>query len=195
MTSSRFSVLMPAWLYALAVTLLLLFGCAQDPCEKDSNCGQGSCKTQDGVKTCVCSPGYEADAGGICTVRWRDKFLGTYTCTETQVQEGGMDTLKPLPYDITVISGSSGTEITFVGIGVNSNCQSTRRATAKLLSGSQFDINTPQSYCGGDPDLSATAIQGTGSLNNGEITLNYVYEFTLSSNANRYLCTAKLKRK
>ncbi len=60
---------------ALVGAMTMFAACESDPCKDlDGKCGTGTCFEG----ACVCDEGYEADAEGICNVKWTTKFVGSY---------------------------------------------------------------------------------------------------------------------
>jgi hypothetical protein len=66
------------WFFGLAIVASFAFSsCDGDACEK-IDCVNGDCFEG----TCNCTPGYEYDADGKCTVESRAKLAGKYSTTE-----------------------------------------------------------------------------------------------------------------
>lgn len=178
------------------VALVSITGCDQDPCQS-IQCGNGSCNVVDGEASCTCSSGYERDANGECTVTWREKFLGTYSCTEIRIRDGILpaDTLPPYPITVKT-GGSSYRTLIFSGLGgSNEFCTVGKlEVQARLDSLTEFTLTTPQAYCPNDPDVASSSIEGDGKYVDGEIRIEYKYAFDNASNAHSYVCKAILRK-
>lgn len=76
----------------------------EDPC-RNVECGtNGQCDGVVGV--CQCDAGYEQDSAGLCEVVIRDKYLGTYTLTES-AYDVDFDTTYVTTYTFEVTASSS----------------------------------------------------------------------------------------
>lgn len=111
-------------------------------------CGPNSSLVND---SCLCDPGYEKDAEGLCTVDVRAKFVGNYIITE-------QCSLSSDTYTITVTQGTSISEVhinNFWGIFFN--------PVIATVSGTSITISLQE------PDQDAFVVQGSGSIDTSQI--------------------------
>lgn len=159
-----------------ALLSLSLFGavtftsCSRDEC-KDVVCQNGgTCNEDDG--SCACPTGYEGD---LCATRVADKFVGTWTATET------CGTTPGTPYQVTITAAgatnptqilinnlgdygcTTGGNIVFTGnvngsmtFTINDNkCGYQMNATGTLSSNGSLSITYTATYLGGSDNCTA----------------------------------------
>jgi hypothetical protein len=163
-----------------ALLSLAMFGtvtfssCSRDEC-KDVVCQNGgTCDETDG--SCTCATGFEGD---LCQTRVADKFVGTWTATETC---GGVN--QP-SYQVTITAAGSATpsQILLANLG-NYNCTvgGNITFTGNVSGSTTFTIN--DNKC-------STQMIANGTLNsNGSITITYTATYAGGSDN----CTATLTK-
>jgi hypothetical protein len=148
--------------------------CSRDEC-KDVVCQNGgTCNETDG--SCTCPTGYEGD---LCQTRMADKFVGTWTATET------CGTTPSTPYQVTITAtgGTNPTQILLNNIG-NYGCTVGGNVTftGNVNGSTTFTIN--DNKCG-------YQMNGSGTLNsNGSLSVTYTATFAGGSDN----CTAVLTK-
>lgn len=150
-------------LFPALVGLSMAFAsCESDPCKDlDGKCGSGSCFEG----SCVCDPGYEADAAGICNDQWADKFVGSYTGQD--VCPSGTFTLNTP----AVITSTAADKISITNFG---GFASVVKATVALaatsdVSATKLDIN--------DTDPALRVFVGTATISGSTISGSYTVTF------------------
>jgi hypothetical protein len=144
-------------------TVVYMNSCKTDPC-KDVVCQNGG-TCVDG--TCSCLTGYE---GTNCETELRSKFLvagasftetGTTYSSFTSATTNGTNT-----YNMTISKGATVDVIMIENVGNYSCSSGTYSVAAKMNSSTTFTI-AQTTVCG-------TTFTGSGSINNGKVTVNYV---------------------
>lgn len=139
-------LLFPALIGAMA----MFTACETDPCKDlEGKCGTGTCFEG----TCVCDEGYEADADGVCNVKWATKFVGNYTGTDC-----GFALASPV-----VITELSATSIEILNFG---GFETIGKVTATVSGSKTLTIKD-------DNDTQNRAFDGTATIDGNTITGSY----------------------
>lgn len=129
--------------------------CNKDECKGVECANGGTCING----TCSCPTGYE---GALCDVLSRDKFIGTYTGSETC--DAGTDN-----YTITISANSDKIKLTLTNL-YNDNYT----ATCTMTGTNSFSFSGTQS---------GVTFTGTGSLATTQLTVNYSLSDGVLTNA------------
>ena len=125
----------------------------KDAC-KDVICGDyGQCI--DG--SCLCNAGYEKGADGLCSVEERQKFLGSFTGTES------CNNSATSTYTMTIIRGSGISQVRIANMW------------NKFVNGVLAEIDGDEITIGNqEPDNDGFTISGSGRIDGNTIKLTYV---------------------
>jgi hypothetical protein len=148
------SILLTA-LIGAATLMTTLTSCNPDPC-KDVVCGKGTCDAISGL--CVCPSGFE---GKNCEILSRNKFVGTYNCTDNCTTGSGT-------YLNTITASSDSIKINFSNMSGLSQALGVATSCYATCNGNNFTIPS-QAVVG----TTATSIQGSGSISGNIITTTY----------------------
>lgn len=140
-------------LFAIGLLASATFtACDKDDC-KDVVCGDyGQCI--DG--SCLCNEGYEQGSDGLCSVEVRQKFLGSFTGTES------CSSSPTGTYTITVIRGTG-----IRDIQISNFWNLFDNAVLATISGNEVTIGRQ------DPDGDGYVVEGSGSISGTTLTLTY----------------------
>lgn len=140
--------------------------CNPDEC-KDVVCANGgTCNSDNGA--CTCATGYE---GTLCETAWATKFIANYTVVEQCSETGGVG-----PYTAAITANSSNV----VNINLNNFGDFNANITVSGTVTNTTTLSIPSQT------VSGYTISGSGSYNNGVITITY----TVSTTLNDETCTA-----
>ncbi|WNJ19589.1 hypothetical protein [Pontibacter sp. G13] len=173
------------WYKALfAGMILLALGCNGDPCS-DTDCGTfGTCSEVSDEALCICDTGYEPDDEGRCEIRSASRYEGTWTATETCVDQNNQTSTQT--YSVVITSSSDTTQLTriFLSNLGNFDCQPNVVGT---ISRSSLTI-AEATYCvevdnmGNLIDPGVQFSTSTGRLEATNDTLNLSYEAVFEEN-------------
>jgi hypothetical protein len=136
--------------FSFLIISLALASCDKDPC-KDVDCGNGTCDSGN----CICDSGYE---GLNCELEQRQAFVADYNVDET-CNLGNFNYVISLTGDSEV-----GAELTIANIG------DFGFEVIAIVNGTSFTIT--------DQMVNGAAINGSGILLNGVLSLDYTMETT-----------------
>lgn len=155
--------LLTAMLGVASMTMVFT-SCNNDEC-KDVVCENGgTCNSTDG--SCGCPAGYE---GSTCAILSRDKFIGTYSGTETCTD--GNDT-----YGITISTNSDPVKFTI------SNLYNDNLIAIASADGNSFTIPSQTAAAG-------VTASGSGTITGNNITITYTISDGTLSNTCTYTGT------